>query len=47
MLSFYKEALEAVQTRLQDHIADRSYICLTSDSWSTSNSDSYLGVTAY
>jgi hypothetical protein len=31
MLSFYKEALESVRIRLQNHIADRSRICLTSD----------------
>jgi Domain of unknown function (DUF4413) len=47
MLSFYKEALETVRTKLQQHIADGSRICLTGDGWSASNGDSYLGVTAH
>jgi hypothetical protein len=47
MLPIYKEALEIMQMKLQNHIADRSWICLTSDSWSTSNSNGYLSVIAH
>ena len=47
MLSLYKEALKTIQIKLQHHIADGSWICLNSDSQSTSNSDSYLSVIAY
>jgi hypothetical protein len=47
MLSFYKEALEIVRNKLQHHIADGSWICLTGDGWSASNGDGYLGVTAH
>ena len=47
ILSFYKEAHEAVRIKLQHYIADGSWICLTSDGWSASNSDSYLRVTAH
>jgi hypothetical protein len=39
MLSFYKEALKTIQIKLQHHIVDGSWICLTSDS--------YLSVIAY
>lgn len=47
MLSFYIEAYEAVKAVLQEHLKDGSRLCLTGDGWSTSNSDSYLGVTVY
>ena len=39
MLSFFKEALKTIQIKLQYHIVDGSWICLTSDD--------YLSVIAY
>jgi hypothetical protein len=47
MLSFYIKAYEAVKAVLQEHLKDGSQLCLTSDGWSASNSNSYLSVTVY
>jgi hypothetical protein len=47
MLSFYKEAQEAVRKILQQHISKGNRICLTIDGWVASNSDNYLGVIAH
>jgi len=47
MLSLYIEAFKAVKVVLQQHLLDGSLLCLTGDSWSASNSDSYLGVTVH
>jgi hypothetical protein len=47
MLSLYTEAFETVRAVLQRYLLDGSWLCLTGNGWSASNSDSYLGVTVH
>jgi hypothetical protein len=47
MLLLYTEAFEAVRAVLQQHLSDRSQLCLTGDGWSANNGNSYLGVTIH
>jgi hypothetical protein len=47
MLSLYIKALKVVKVILQHHLLNSSRLCLTADSWSTSNSNSYLSIIVY
>jgi hypothetical protein len=47
MLSFYTEAQDALKAKLQVHIAGGSRLSLTTDTWTVSNSDSYIGITVH
>ena len=44
MLSFYTEAYKVIKAVLQEHLKDSSWLYLTSDGYSASNSNSYLSV---
>ena len=47
MLLLYTKAFEAIRAVLQYYLLDSSQLCLTGDSWSASNSNSYLDITVY